>query len=112
MIVRFKKSEDLNGSWCVDIKTWRGELEDLKVPQSLSSLIEEESDLISLNSVSFEISEFFFESSKLLEKIYNEEMEEGRYTSPYGEVYICDLLYYFFPSGYPNKIYYQIRDES
>lgn len=97
--------------WYLSDKTWRGELESLRTPLTLNNFIEE---ITSMNTtkVSFTVSEFYVEGYDLLDKILNEEMEEGRYMSEHGEIFICDLIYLYFPSGYPNKIYYQIKDES
>ncbi len=111
MIIRFKKYEDNSTGakhWYLYEPTWRGDSEELKVPASLTKVIEEEVG-ISTESISFEVSKYHLDSAKILEKIYNEEMEEGRYDSYYGEVYVCDILQLYFPEGYPNKIYYRIK---
>jgi len=111
MIIRFKKYEDnATGTkcWYLYEPTWRGDSEELKVSASLTEIIEEEVG-ISTESISFEVSKYYLDTAKILEKIHNEEMEEGRYDSYYGEVYICDILQLYFPEGYPNKIYYRIK---
>lgn len=110
MIVRFKKCEDDKGTknWYLHEPTWRGKIEDLKLPSTLANLIEEEVG-ISTEYISFEVSKYHIDEAKILDKIYNEEMEAGRYDSYYGEVYICDLIQLYFPEGYPNKIYYRTK---
>ena len=112
MIIRFKKYEDANGTknWYLYEPTWRGDKEDLKVPATLCSLITEEVG-VSTEDISFEVTKYHMDDAKILDKIYNEEMESGRYDSYYGEVYICDLLQLYFPEGYPNKIYYRIKSD-
>ena len=114
MIVRFIKHDantECPNNWYLNDKTWRGDIEDLKVPISLNDFIEQIT-AAPTEKVSFDISEFFIEGYSYLEKIYNEDMDNGRYMSDHGEVYICDLIHLYFPSGYPSKIYYQIKDES
>lgn len=111
MIIRFKKYEEGNTKhWYLYEPTWRGELADLKLPSTLSELIEEEVG-ISTSSVSFEVAKYHLDNAKILDKIHNEEMEAGRYESYYGEVYICDILQLYFPEGYPNKIYYRTKSD-
>lgn len=110
MIIKFKKYEDSNSTknWYLYEPTWRGSKEDLKVPASLSKLIEEEVG-VSNQEISFEVTKYHLDNAKILDKIHNEDMEAGRYDSYYGEVYICDILQLYFPEGYPNKIYYRIK---
>lgn len=111
MIIKFKKhdKDKVKDStvWYLHDPTWRGDIEDLKLPVSLNGLIEEETG-ISTRDVQFEVSRFHMDDAKILDKVHNEEMENGRYDSYYGEVYICELLLLFFPTGYPNKIYYKV----
>jgi hypothetical protein len=109
MIIKFKKYEDETGTkhWYLYEPTWRGEREDLRLPSTLMELIEEEVG-VSTIEISFEVTKYHLDNAKILEKIHNEEMEEGRYDSYYGEVYICDIMQLYFPEGYPNKLYYKI----
>ncbi len=114
MIISFTKNniESSNSThWYLLERTWRGEYEDLQAPISLNNLIEEITS-IGVTNVSFEVSEFYVEGYDCLHKVLNEEMENGRYESEHGEIYICDLLFLYFPNGYPNKIYYRLKDES
>jgi hypothetical protein len=109
MIVSFVKLLDADSQyirWHLHDKLWRGDNKDLLLPSSLNCLVEEESS-IAAKSISFHISKHPIEDASVLEKIHNEDMEEGRYRSIIGEVYICDLLLQYFPEGYPNKIYYK-----
>jgi hypothetical protein len=114
MIVRFIKHPHIDSAstkWHLNEKTWRGETSELQLPLSLNSLIEEESSIVA-TKVAFEISKYPIDGALALEKIHNEDMEDGRYSSIIGEVYICDLLLLYFPEGYPNKIYYKYVHET
>jgi hypothetical protein len=95
--------------WYLDHPTWRGNIEDLRLPTSFNSLIEEESGISSRQMI-FEISESFLPDGKKLKRLMHEEMDGGRYDSMYGEVFICDMLLLYFPGGYPYKIYYKIKE--
>jgi hypothetical protein len=95
--------------WYLDYPTWRGDTEELRLPTSFNGLIEEESGIIS-KQLSFDVSEHVLLDGKSLKKVMHEELDGGRYDSLYGEVFICDMLLLFFPSGYPDTIYYRIRE--
>lgn len=114
MIVRFVKfanSENKSAKWYLQDNMWRGDQKDLQLPLTLSCLVEEESSIVA-KKISFEISKYPIEGASVLEKIHNEDMEDGRYGSVIGEVYICELLLLYFPEGYPNKIYYKYVNEA
>ena len=113
MIIKFKKYEDNQTgtkNWYLYEPTWRGENEELKVPVTLTKIIEEEVGVLT-DDIAFEVSKYHLDNAKILDKIHNEEMEAGRYDSYYGEVYICDLLQLYFPEGYPNKLYYRVKQD-
>lgn len=96
--------------WYLDHPTWRGSIEDLRLPTSFNSLIDKESGIVSKHMV-FEISEASLPESKNLVRLMHEEMDGGRYDSIHGEVFICDMLLLYFRGGYPYKIYYKVKDE-
>lgn len=112
MIIRFIKhpSETVKfpGSWYLDDPLWRGDIEDLRLPTSFNSLVEEESGIVS-TTMAFEVSESYMPDAKKLERLMYEEMDGGRYDSMYGEVFICEMMLMYFPAGYPHKIYYKVQ---
>lgn len=95
--------------WYLDDPTWRGDIEDLRLPTSFNALIEEEAGIASKQMI-FEVSESFLPESKNLKRLMYEEMDGGRYDSIIGEVFICDMILLYFPGGYPYKIYYKIKE--
>jgi hypothetical protein len=109
MIITFEKYQDDKSDkhWYLYEPTWRGKHEDLRLPATLCNLIEEEAG-ISTKKISFEVTKYHLNDAKILDKIHNEDMEEGRYDSYYGEVYICDIIQLYFPESYPNKLYYKV----
>ena len=114
MIVHFTKRPDFEKGqlkWYLQDKMWRGDNDELLLPISFAGLIEEHSS-ISAKDISFHISKHPIEDADVLNKIHNEDMEDGRYESIVGEVYICELLLLYFPEGYPNKIYYKYANDT